>query len=301
MTASPLTGKSILVTGVTGMVAGPVAAKLAAQGNTVYGAARFKEPAQRETHEAAGVRTLRLDLEKRDFAEVPDGLDYVLNFAVARTNDFATDMAANGEGSAALMERCQDVVAFFQCSSAAVYQPNGHAVLAEDAPLGDSHRAAGMESYSISKIVSEALVVHTAARLGIPTVIARLSVPYGDTFGWPFFHKMMIEHGINIDVHPDAPSQFSPLHLDDIVASIPFLLDAAGVPAAVVNWGGDEVVSVEEWCTLIGELIDKPVNFTTSEATIPSIIVDLTKLHDLGFHSTVSWQDGIRGIVEAGS
>jgi len=43
------------------------------------------------------------------------------------------------------------------------------------------------------------------------------------------------------------------------------------------------------------------VNFTTSEATIPSIIVDLTKLHDLGFHSTVSWQDGIRGIVEAGS
>ena len=49
------------------------------------------------------------------------------------------------------------VVAFFQCSSAAVYQPNGHAVLAEDAPLGDSHRAAGMESYSISKIVSEAL------------------------------------------------------------------------------------------------------------------------------------------------
>lgn len=301
MTASPLTGKSILVTGVTGMVAGPVAARLAEQGNTVYGAARFKDPAQREAHEAAGVRTLRLDLETRDFAEVPDGLDYVLNFAVARTNDFATDMAANGEGSAALMERCQDVVAFFQCSSAAVYQPNGHAVLAEDAPLGDSHRAAGMASYSISKIVSEALVMHTATRLGIPTVIARLSVPYGDTFGWPFFHKMMIEHGITIEVHPDAPSQFSPLHLDDIVASIPFLLDAAGVPANVVNWGGDEVVSVEEWCDLIGELIGKPVNYAHSEATIPSIIVDLTKLHDLGFHSTVSWQDGIRGIVDANS
>jgi len=111
MSASPLTGKSILVTGVTGMVAGPVAAKLAAQGNTVYGAARFKDPAQRETHEAAGVQTIRVDLETRDFGEVPDGLDYVLNFAVARTNDFATDMAANGEGSAALMERCQDVVA----------------------------------------------------------------------------------------------------------------------------------------------------------------------------------------------
>lgn len=301
MTVSPLTGKSILVTGVTGMVAGPVAAALASQGNTVYGAARFRDPAQRERHEADGVQTVRIDLESRDFTEVPSGLDYVLNFAVARTNDFATDMAANGEGAAALMERCQDVVAFFQCSSAAVYQPHGHEVLAEDAPLGDSHRAAGMESYSISKIVSEALVAHTASRLGVPTVIARLSVPYGDTFGWPFFHKMMLEHGMHIDVHPDAPSQFSPLHLDDIVGSLPYLLDAAATPATVVNWGGDEVVSVEEWCDLIGALIDKPVHYVHSEATIPSIVVDLTKLHALGFRSTVSWPDGIRSMVAANS
>ena len=76
MTASPLTGKGSLVTGVTGMVAGPVAAQLAAAGNTVYGAARFKDPAQREVHEAAGVQTVRLDLESRDFAVVPDGLDF---------------------------------------------------------------------------------------------------------------------------------------------------------------------------------------------------------------------------------
>jgi UDP-glucuronate 4-epimerase len=299
MIPPPLSGKSILVTGVTGMVAGPMAALLA-KDNTVYGAARFVDPAQREAHEAAGVRTIRLDLEQLDFTEVPDGLDYVLHFAVARTNDFATDMAANTEGAAALMERCQDVVAFFHCSSGAVYEPDGHKALAEDAPLGDSHRAAGMASYSISKIAAEVLVAHTAKRLGIPTVIARLSVPYGDTFGWPFFHVMMIDHGMAIPVHPDAPSQFSPLQLDDIVASLPYLLDAASVPATVVNWGGDEVASVEEWCELIGELVDKPVKFEASEATIPSLILDMTKLHELGFHSSVTWQDGIRRLVAAG-
>ena len=299
MTSPPaLSGKRILVTGVTGMVAGPMAAVLA-KDNTVFGAARFADPAARETHEAAGVSTVRLDLELGELDEVPDNLDYVLHFAVAKTNDFARDLTANADGAANLMERCKDVTAFFHCGSAAVYQPNGHEHLTERAPLGDSHRAAGMESYSISKIAAEVLVQHTALRLGIPTVIARLSVPYGDTFGWPFFHVMMIEHGMAIPVYPDAPSEFSPINLDDIIASLPYLLAGASVPATIVNWGGDQVVSVEEWCGFIGELIDKPVNFEHSEATIPSIVIDVTKLHELGFHSSVDWHDGIRRLVAA--
>ena len=146
------------------------------------------------------------------------------------------------------MEKVQGVDAFFHCSSGGVYQEHEHDHLKEDAPLGDSHRAAGMESYSISKIAAETMVQYTAKRLGIPTVIARLSVPYGDTFGWPFFHVMMLEHGMAIPVHTDAPSQYNPLNLDDIVASLPYLLASASTPANVVNWGGDEIVSVEEWC-----------------------------------------------------
>ena len=39
---APITGKRIAITGVTGWVAGPVAASLAAQGNTVFGVARFR-------------------------------------------------------------------------------------------------------------------------------------------------------------------------------------------------------------------------------------------------------------------
>jgi UDP-glucuronate 4-epimerase len=296
MNPAPLRGKRILVTGVTGMVAGPMAARLAAD-NTVFGAARFADPAQRATHEAAGVSTLRVDLELGELSEVPDDLDYVLHFAVAKTNDFERDLTANADGAANLMERCQGVDAFFHCSSGGVYQEHDHDHLAEDAPLGDSHRAAGMESYSISKIAAETLVRYTAKRLEIPTVIARLSVPYGDTFGWPFFHVMMLEHGMAIPVHTDAPSQYNPLHLDDIVASLPYLLGSASTPANVVNWGGDEVVSVEEWCSLIGDLIDKPVVFEPTEASVPPLILDVGKLNDLGFHSSVSWKDGITSLV----
>ena len=74
-----ITGKRILVTGVTGWVAGPVAAALAANGNTVFGAARFRDAdATREPLEAQGVNTISIDLASGRFDEVPADIDLVL-------------------------------------------------------------------------------------------------------------------------------------------------------------------------------------------------------------------------------
>jgi nucleoside-diphosphate-sugar epimerase len=295
---APLTGKRILVTGATGMVGGPLAMALAAD-NTVFGGARFTNEQKRAELEASGATAVRVDVGSADFDEIPDDLDYVFNFAVARSNDWDADFAANVEGVALLMDRCQNVDAFFQCSTAGVYESQGLVPLSETSPLGDSHRAAGMHTYSISKIAGEAIVQHTAKRLGIPTVITRLSVPYGDTFGWPTFQLMMIERDIPIGVHPIGPSLYAPLHLIDIVGSLPHLLAAASVPATVVNWGGDENVAVEEWCAFIGDLIGKEPLITLDENAIPSLPLDVTRLHELGFHSSVSWQDGMRRLVAA--
>ena len=121
-----ITGKNILVTGATGWVAGPVAIALAANGNTVYGAARFTDATAREPLEAAGVKTISIDLAKQRFDEIPDDVDLVLHFAVAKTQDFDLALAANGDGSAALMEKCQGAEAFLHCSSTAVYEPEDH-------------------------------------------------------------------------------------------------------------------------------------------------------------------------------
>ncbi len=101
----PIKGKKILVTGVTGWVAGPLATSLAAQGNTVYGAARFRDPAQREPWQAQGVQTVSIDLEKDRLDEVPSDLDIVLHFAVAKSNNFEEAFASNAHGSANLMEK----------------------------------------------------------------------------------------------------------------------------------------------------------------------------------------------------
>ncbi len=50
------------------------------------------------------------------------------------------------------------------------------------------------------------------------------------------------------------PCVYNPIYQDDINTQTEALLDAASVPATIVNWAGDESVSVQEWCAYIGEL-----------------------------------------------
>ena len=301
MNPDALTGKRILVTGVTGWVAGPLAASLAAAGNTVYGAARFPDPDKRAPFEAAGVRTVSLDLADSRFDEVP-AVDLVLHFAVLKTDDYALSFAANAHGSADLMTAANDVAggieAFFHCSSTAVYAPAGLTPLTETSPLGDSHGMMhGMRTYSIAKIGAEVCVAHEAKRLGVPTVIARLNVPYGDTYGWPLFHLMMMERSIPIPVPLEVPSGYNPIHADDICASIPFLLGLASASAPRVNWGGPDVVAVQDWCEEMGRLTGLTPAYNPTAATIQSVVVDTSRFQQTGFVPSVPWREGFRRLV----
>ena len=83
-----LENRRILVTGPTSQVAFPVARELA-KSNEVFGLARFSKDADVERVESIGVNVVRADLATSDFSEVPDAIDYVLNFAVVKTDDFA--------------------------------------------------------------------------------------------------------------------------------------------------------------------------------------------------------------------
>ncbi len=286
----------ILVTGPTGQVATPITLALAAE-NEVWGAARFSDPAVRERLEKAGVTCVTTDLVGGDFSALPDDFDYVLNLAVARTGQWVPDLAANGESTGLLMAHCRKAKAFLHCSSAAVYA-GSLSPQAEEAALGDNHRAM-FPTYSISKITAEVVARTMARHLDLPTTIARLSVPYGDNGGWPYFHLEMILGGQPVPVYPGPPeaSRFNPIHEDDLIAQIPKLLEIATVPATTVNWGGPGV-TIQDWCAYLGELVGKEPTFLESDQfTFFSTQADTTRLDELVGPTQVDWREGFKRMV----
>jgi len=292
-----LTSKKILVTGPTSQVALPVACALA-KNNEVWGVARFSEPDKRAQLEAAGVHCVAADIGSGDFSALPEDFDYVLNFAVARGTDFDSDITLNAESVGLLMSHCRRAKAFLHCSSTAVYQAAGHSVLNEKSDLGDNHRVM-MPTYSIAKISAEAVARSCARMFNLPTIICRLNVPYGDNGGWPFYHLMMMQNGVQIPVHVDKPNIYVPIHEDDIIRSIPGLLAAASVPARIVNWCGQEHVSIEEWCAYIGELTGFTPQFNYTTQTLESMITDNAELQKLVGPLQVHWKDGVRRMIAA--
>jgi UDP-glucuronate 4-epimerase len=288
-------GSKILITGPTGQVASPIAHALATD-NEVWGIARFTDAAGRERLEHAGVRCETVNLAAGDFTGIPSDFDYVLNLAVAKSGNWEKDLGANAESAGLLMAHCRGAKAFLHCSSAAVYDPPDDEPRTENAALGDNHKLL-FPTYSISKIAGE-VVVRTMARvLGLPSTIARLNVPYGDNGGWPFYHMEMMLGGIPIPVPPGGPARYNPIHEDDIIASIPKLLEAASVPATTVNWCGDQAVSIQEWCGFLGSLVSREPVFEESPQALRGNPTDVTRMHEFVSGTTVDWQDGMRRMA----
>jgi len=288
-------GAKILITGPTGQVASPIAQALAAD-NEVWGIARFTNASAREELEKAGVRCETVNLAAGEFDALPTDFDYVLNLAVAKSGNWDKDLAANAESVGLLMSHCRSAKAFLQCSSGAVYDPPDDEPRNERSALGDNHKPL-FPTYSISKIAGEVVARTMARALNVPTTIARLNVPYGDNGGWPFYHMEMTLGGIPIPVPAGGPARYNPIHEDDIIATIPKLLEVASVPATTLNWCGEQTVSIQEWCDYLGSLVGKEPVFEESAQALRGNPTDSTRLRELVGATTVDWRDGMRRMA----
>lgn len=292
-----LAGSKLLITGPTGQVALPVVEHFAKIAD-VFALARFSKAEDRERISALGAQVIQADLaDPESLLAVPEDIDYVLNFAVVKSGDFDYDLAANGEGVGYLMTRCRSAKAFLHFSSTAVYEYAGHEPRSENSPLGDNHRVM-FPTYSIAKIAAETVCRFVARQHKIPTTIARLSVPYGDNGGWMYFHMLMMQQGIPIEIHPEGPNEYNPLHVDDYIEKIPYLLGAATEDVTTVNFGGSQRVSIEEWCAYIGELTGFESTFIDNPKAFGSLAIDTTRMHDLIGPTRVDWRAGIRSQLQ---
>jgi nucleoside-diphosphate-sugar epimerase len=299
--AAVLRGKKILITGPAGQIAFPLAAFLAPD-NEVWGLARFADPAARARVEGAGVRAYPCDLAAANFDGLPDDFDVVLHLATFRHGglDYDQAMRVNAEGTHLLLAHCRRASAVVVMSTSEVYKPQAdpHHVYVETDPLGDSNSVFD-PTYSVSKIAQEAVARSCARAYDLPVTIARMNASYGDNGGLLAYHLDWIRAGQPVLVKWD-PAMYSPIHQDDINAQTASMVAAASVPATVVNWGGDEPVSAQEWCALMGQLTGVEPDVVVREVPggIRGIVLDTTTRLPITGPCRVSWRDGVRRLVE---
>ena len=293
---------SVLITGPAGQIAYPLARYLAAD-NEVWGIARFGDEESRARVDELGVTTRVCDMASGDFSALPDDFTYVLHLAAFQGPglDFDHAITVNAEGTGLLLAHCRRANAALVMSTHSVYRPHddpGH-VYVETDPLGEVNSALS-PPYSMSKIGQEA-VARTCARLyDLPVTIARMNASYGPNGGLPVYHLDAAVAGERVTTRWD-PCPYMPIHEDDINRQTAALLEAATVPARIVNWGGDDAVSVQEWCAFFAELVghDVPVDVVETPGTLRGSIADATLRRELAGPCEVSWRDGLQAAFEA--
>jgi nucleoside-diphosphate-sugar epimerase len=296
-----LQNEKILVTGPAGQIAFPLAAYLAPQ-NDVWGIARFSEPGSKQRVEAAGITTRVCDLGSGDFGDLPDDFTYVLHLATFRRGglDYDGAMRTNAEGTQLLLQHCRRAKAVLVMSTAEVYKPQDdprHVYLETD-PLGDSNSLFDA-TYSVSKIGQEAVARACARAMDLPIVIPRMNASYGSNGGLLAYHLDFMRAGKPVTVRWD-PACYSPIHQDDINAQTEAMLGAASVPATIVNWAGDEPVSIQEWCAYLGELtgIEPRIERIHVPGGIRGIVASSARRMPITGPCQTSWRDGLRRLIE---
>ncbi len=313
-----ISGEKILITGVTGSVAGPLAHFLAGE-NEVWGLARFDEtveqqraemlgldpaaPSRRQTLEAAGITTRAVDLGSGEFGDLPDDFTYVLHLAWMRA-DFAhldDAMRNNVEGAGLLLQHCRRAKAALVMSSTAVYSANEDPwhPYREDDPLGQGATGQTAVTSPTTKLGLESVARFCARAFDLPIVITRLSTFMGTPSSFPAWHIRAVLAGQPM-VAPHDPSPHSPIHVDDMKQQLEALLGAASTPALITNWCGDEVMTAQDWIREASALSGKEGQLIVNSVpgSPPGAVSDPTRRRSITGPCTTNFQESFRELYD---
>jgi nucleoside-diphosphate-sugar epimerase len=290
-----LHGEKILITGATGKVAFPIARALAGA-NEVWGAARLRDPTQRDKLQAAGIKPAPIDMAGGDFTSLPRDFTYVFHAAVDPGNeDWSRCVETNAHASGDLLYHCRKAKGFVYCSTGSIYAYQGHRPLTEKDGPGVPLRA----NYSFSKVAGEAVATWVARHFKIPLTVIRICSTYGPEGGTPVERLQNMLDGKPIRLHPDTPNNYNPLYEDDYVELGIRAMEVAGLSPVVVNWAGSQTVSAEDYCNYMGKLVGvEPIFEYSPEAHTP-LWPDVSYMHEVLGPTKVHWKDGFRRAVKA--
>jgi UDP-glucuronate 4-epimerase len=287
-------GKRVLVTGASGLVALPVAVELA-KNNEVFAVARYSDPSQKKLIEDAGAQAVAFDMANEDLSALPKSVDVVINYAVLPPNYGNLAFEVNTAATGRLARHYRDCEAFVHGSTGSLYEYQGERPLREDDDYG-LHSAG--ERYAASKIGAEYLMKHLSVDYELPVTIVRIFSFYGPRGGGVTQRIDQVAQGLPVSVYPGVRNVHTPLYEDDYVEKT---IDAAGIAKVgceIVNVGGSEAITTQEYCMIAGEIVGKEPIFVENGQSWP-IWADTTKMERLLGPSKVSVREGIRRTLEA--
>ena len=293
----------LLMTGLTGQLAGSIAAILAPH-NEIYGLARYTRPGSKEAVEALGITPVVCDYTSGDLSGVPDDVDYVFHAAAdVYPVDIETGIKQNAEGTGLLFHHLRRARAWIYVSTSGVYwdHPDSWYAYRETDRCGGSTRINTRFAYGTSKFAGEAVARSLSRIHGVPLTIARMNWSYGaaGSGGMPTKIISRVLTGEPVPVSPDWEFVGCPIHEDDMAAHLEPFFAGATVGGTVTNWGGDHAVSVEQLVPWVAEQVGTTYAFTEWEQIIAyPRNLDPTKRISLTGPCTVTWQDGFKRIIE---
>lgn len=301
-------GQRVLFIGGQGPVSAP-ALRLLAPDNQVFAMARFSNPESRKRLEALGVTCIPHDMfEPVD--DLPTDFDYVyhsalpigkspsgmLTMTMGPIGPWPNSFDAYADATGRLMAHFRGLKGFVFASTMSVQQPvGGDTPIPETHPFGIHTSAA----YAFTKVANEAVVSYLSRGRNIPTTILRVGSASG-VDGGPMKDRLdLIVQGRPIPLHPDKPTYVRPIFEPDAARLAARALEVGRVPPLVVNWCGDDVTTVEDYCSYMGQLIGKePIFEYTTDGTWCSLIQDITLKNEVLGPCQLSWKEGCRMLVE---
>ena len=256
--------QTILVTGTSGMLGGPLAEKLANEGRRVIGFDIAAPRVNRPAFEAV-VGDLR-DSDRLTALFDQHGFDGVVHcggisgpmlipdqpLEVCRINVFATVHLLEAA-------RLHGVQRLVYCSSVSAYGDMGAGPVDED---GAFHP---IEVYGATKAACDSLVHGYRAQHGLDAIAIRIARVYGPGRTTESIVLSLIEDalaGRRMRVPGDGSQRYHYVHRDDVVAALNLALDVESTPQAAYNIAGPDEASDAEIAEIVRDLIpDTDITF----------------------------------------
>ncbi|HKC69390.1 MAG TPA: NAD(P)-dependent oxidoreductase [Bacteroidia bacterium] len=291
--------KTIVVSGCNGLVGYELSKVLSENRDyDVYGISRTKP-----LIDSSNFHHIYADFTEGNFENLlPKKIDFVVHLAQSEFFRDFPDKAqnifdVNVSSTLKLLEYCRKAEGtnFIYASSGGIYGTSEKGFDEEDhvAPHGE------LGFYLSTKLCSEILVENYSQFFNI--IISRLFFVYGKRQRKSMLIPRLVENiksGVTIHLQGTDGIMINPIHVQDAVKGLEKCLDLN--ENHKINIGGNQLMSLREICTIIGNKVGKSPIFECAKNVKPkNLFSNINRMKDLLIEPSVQFETGVMEIIHA--